>query len=176
MLFRSPGVPDFYQGTALWDFSLVDPDNRRPVDYTERAEMAGGGESLEALVRSWQSGAIKLRLAAALLHDRRDNALFYAKADYAPLTVTGGRWSKLVAFVRRSGAHRLAVLVPRLAGSGSATSVLPVGSAFWGGTNVELPAGQWRDVLGDRSLVSNGTVAVGTILESLPFAVMRMSE
>ena len=171
-----PGVPDFYQGTALWDFSLVDPDNRRPVDYGERTGIVDGGESLEQLLQTWRNGAIKLRIAAALLADRRDNALFYAKADYAALTVTGGRWSKLVAFVRRHGAQRVAVVVPRLAGSGSANSVLPVGTAYWGGTNVGLPAGQWHDVMGGRSFVSNGTVAVGTLLESLPFAVVRMSE
>ena len=171
-----PGVPDFYQGTALWDFSLVDPDNRRPVDYSERAQIAAGSESLQALLQSWQNGAIKLRVAADLLNDRRDNAVFYAKADYAPLTVTGGRWSKLVAFARRFGTKRLVVLVPRLAGGGSATSVLPVGTAYWGGTNVDLPAGQWRDVLSGNAIVSNGTVAVGTILESLPFAVMRLTE
>ena len=92
------------------------------------------------------------------------------------MTVTGGRWSKLVAFVRRQGAQQVVVVVPRLAGSGSANSVLPVGTAYWGGTNIGLPAGRWHDVLSGRSLVSNGTVGVGTILESLPFAVMRMTE
>ena len=170
-----PGVPDFYQGTALWDFSLVDPDNRRPVDYSERADMIAAGGSLETLLRAWQDGAIKLRVSGDLLRDRRDHALFYAKADYVPLTVTGGKWSKLVAFVRRFGSERLAVIVPRLAGSGSANAVMPVGAPYWGATTIDLPAGRWRDVFENRSIESSGSVAAGAVLETLPFAVMRMT-
>ena len=170
-----PGVPDFYQGTALWDFSLVDPDNRRPVDYSERAGLVAASTSLAELLATWQSGAIKLRVAGDLLHDRRGNALFYAKADYAPLTVTGGKWSKLVAFVRRFGSDRLVVVVPRLSGSGSAASTMPVGAAYWGATTIDLPAGRWRDVFEGRTIESNGSVAAGAVLETLPFAVMRMT-
>ena len=170
-----PGVPDFYQGTALWDFSLVDPDNRRPVDYSERAGIIAAGGSLETLLGQWESGAIKLRLTGDLLRDRRDHTLFYAKADYQPLTVTGGKWSKLVAFVRRFGDERLAVIVPRLSGSGSATSVLPVGATFWAATTIDLPAGQWRDVFEGRLVESDGAAAVGGLLPRLPFAVLRMT-
>ena len=170
-----PGVPDFYQGTALWDFSLVDPDNRRPVDYSERAGMIAAGEPLEALLHSWQSGAIKLRVAGDLLRDRRDNALFFTKADYVPLTVTGGKWSKAVAFMRRFGSERLVVIVPRLSGSGSATFVMPVGPGYWGPTMIDLPAGRWHDVFENRSIESNGSIAAGAVLETLPFAVMRMT-
>jgi (1->4)-alpha-D-glucan 1-alpha-D-glucosylmutase len=170
-----PGVPDFYQGTGLWDFSLVDPDNRRPVDYAEREDILADDAPLATLLRTWQDGAIKLRLAADLLRDRRENALFYARSDYAPLTVTGGKWSKLVAFVRRFGSERLVVVVPRLSGSGSGVSVMPVGQAFWGATTIDLPAGRWRDVVEGRTIESSGSVPAGTLLESLPFAVMRMT-
>jgi (1->4)-alpha-D-glucan 1-alpha-D-glucosylmutase len=89
--------------------------------------------------------------------------------------VTGGKWSKLVAFVRRFGSEHLAVLVPRLAGSASATSLLPIGTGFWGGTTIDLPKGQWRDVFEGRTVDSSGSLAVGTVLERLPFAVMRMT-
>ena len=170
-----PGVPDFYQGTGLWDFSLVDPDNRRPVDYAERAGMVAADAPLTTLLRSWHDGAVKLRVVGDLLRDRRDNALFYAGADYAPLTITGGKWSKLVAFVRRFGSERLVVVVPRLAGSGSGVSVMPVGQAYWGSTTIDLPAGRWRDVFEGRTVDSSGSVPAGALLESLPFAVMRMT-
>ncbi len=168
-----PGVPDLYQGTALWDFSLVDPDNRRPVDYAERSAMLEGGESLAALLDTWQTGGIKLRLAAALLRERRDHASFYAKADYAPLTVTGPLADKVIAFSRRHREETLVVVVPRLSGNDSETALIPTG-AFWGGTAVDVPAGRWRDVFEGGTLDSTGSVAAGGLLASLPFAVLRM--
>ena len=168
-----PGVPDFYQGTALWDFSLVDPDNRRPVDYIQRGTILKDGERLADLLEGWRSGGIKLRLASDLLRERRDHALFYAKADYVPLTVTGPRSEKVIAFSRRYRDQTLVVIVPRLSGSASANAVVPTG-AFWQGTTIGMPAGRWRDVFEGGTLDSTGTVAVGEALAALPFAVLRM--
>ena len=165
-----PGVPDFYQGTGLFDFSLVDPDNRRPVDYAQRASILKDGDSLEELLAHWQDGAIKLRLASDLLRDRRENALFYAKADYAVLSASGAKADKLIAFVRRGEGRALAVVVPRLAAAS------PVGADFWGDTGVELPAGEWHDVFEGRTIASDGKVPIGVLLERLPFAVLRMAE
>ena len=132
-------------------------------------------ESLASLLDHWQDGAIKLRLPADLLVDRRDHPLFYAKADYVPLTVTGERWARLVGFSRRYRDETLVVLVPRLAGIGSASSILPVGAAFWGATAVDLPAGRYHDIFEARSSDLQGSVRVGTLLATLPFAVLRMS-
>ena len=147
-----PGVPDFYQGTALWDFSLVDPDNRRPVDYSERMGMVAAETPLRDLLADWQSGAIKLRVSGDLLRERRDNAFFYAKADYTPLTVTGGKWSKLIAFVRRFGSERLVVIVPRLSGSGSAASTDAGGGPPTGARRRSTcRAGRWHDVFEGRT-------------------------
>ena len=171
-----PGVPDFYQGTALWDFSLVDPDNRRPVDYRERTDLLKDGELLESLLGHWQDGAVKLRLANDILRDRRENAAFYAEADYRQLTLTGEKWSRLVAFSRQRQKEMLAVIVPRLSGSGSAKSAMPSGTAYWGSTTIDLPAGRWRDIFEDRVIVSQGSVAAGTLLATFPFAVLRMTE
>ena len=163
-----PGVPDFYQGTGLFDFSLVDPDNRRPVDYAERAGILKDGDRLEDLLAHWQNGAIKLRLASDLLRDRRENALFYARADYAPLSGTGAKLDKLVAFIRRAEGQAMAVVVPRLA------ATLPVGGDYWGETVIDLPAGEWHDALEARTIASDGKVPAARLLESLPFAVLRM--
>ena len=168
-----PGVPDFYQGTGLWDFSLVDPDNRRPVDYAQRSTILKEGDRLGDLLEGWETGGIKLRLASDLLRERRDHALFYAKADYVPLTVTGPQSEKVIAFSRRHRDQMLVVIVPRLGGSGSANAVVPTG-AFWQGTVIGMPAGRWRDVFEGGTLDSTGTVAVGAALAALPFAVLRM--
>ncbi len=169
-----PGVPDFYQGTALYDFSLVDPDNRRPVDYGERTAILDRVESLTDVLEHWPDGAVKLRLAATLLRDRRENAAFYAEADYEPLTVTGAKWTKLVAFARKQGSMMIVVLVPRLVGGGSAKAVMPIGEPYWGATTVDLPTGTWRDLFADRLHEVRGSVPVATLLGALPFAVLRM--
>ena len=171
-----PGVPDFYQGTALYDFSLVDPDNRRPVDYRERATILGHDVPLADLLGRWQDGAIKLRIATDLLRDRREHATFYAKADYTPLTVTGEKWTKLVAFERRHGREQLAVIVPRLSGSGSAKPPMPLGRAYWGATTIDLQPGSWRDVFEGQRHDIGGSVPVATLLGALPFAVLRKSD
>lgn len=170
-----PGVPDFYQGTALWDFSLVDPDNRRPVDYRERQDILRHDARPRDLLVHWQDGAIKLRLVADLLRDRRDHPLFYAKADYTPLTVTGEKWDRLIAFSRRYREHTLIVLVPRLAAAGSASATTPAGASYWGSTRVDLPTGHARDVFEDRRLDLSGSMPVAALLDDLPFAVLRMS-
>ena len=86
-----PGVPDLYQGTELWDFSLVDPDNRRPVDYAARAHILADGRPIESLFVQWQDGAIKQRVLARLLADRAARPAFYAEAGYAPLDAAGAR-------------------------------------------------------------------------------------
>ena len=169
-----PGVPDFYQGTTLYDFSLVDPDNRRPVDYGERTAILDRDERLATLLGQWQNGAIKLRVAATLLQDRRKHPTFYGGANYEALTVTGAKWTRLVAFARRQGTMMLVVLVPRLAGSGSAKAAMPVGETYWGSTTVDMPAGTWRDLFEDRVHEVRGSMAVGKLLDTLPFAVLRM--
>ena len=168
-----PGVPDFYQGTALWDFSLVDPDNRRPVDYTERVEALNDGETLTHVLARWKDGAIKLRLSSALLQDRRSHAVFYAKAGYQQLGVTGPRWANVIAFARRHQQAWLVVIVPRLSGGGAASATMPVGAGYWGPTSVDLPAGTWVDLFEGRRHQSNGAISLGALCETLPFAVLR---
>ncbi len=169
-------MPDFYQGTNLWDFSLVDPDNRRPVTYDERTAILAEDRPLVDLLAQWQSGGIKLRLAADLLRDRRDHAAFYAGADYVPLTVTGAKWANVVAFARRHASETLVVIVPRLSGIGSASSLMPTGSSYWGNTKIDLPAGRWHDIFEGKSHDTTGSTTLGVLLASLPFAVLRMSQ
>jgi (1->4)-alpha-D-glucan 1-alpha-D-glucosylmutase len=162
LLLTCPGVPDIYQGTEVWDLSLVDPDNRRPVDYDTRRRLletlAGGGA--EAAWAHAEDGGPKLWLIHRLLAHRRSHLDVYGPASgYEPLPVTGAKASHAVAFTR-SG--RLAVVVPRL----------PVRlGGDWADTVVNLPPGRWVDVLtGDQT--DGGDVAAGSLLRRFPVAVL----
>jgi (1->4)-alpha-D-glucan 1-alpha-D-glucosylmutase len=106
----SPGVPDFYQGTELWEFSLVDPDNRRPVDFHKRVQLlkylkmneAKEPESLiPELLRDWQDGAIKLYITYKALNFRKAQSDLFLQGDYIPLMTKGSNSRHVVAFARR---------------------------------------------------------------------------
>jgi (1->4)-alpha-D-glucan 1-alpha-D-glucosylmutase len=146
----APGVPDFYQGTELWDFSLVDPDNRRPVDFARRqallralAERIAAGD-LEALARElvdhWPDGRIKLyTIHRALAYRRRVPALFQA-GDYIPLSTAGSAAEHLVAYARHRATTTALIVVPRLIGALTEGGVrLPLGAEVWTDTRVILP-------------------------------------
>src|SRR5262249_11035905 len=108
-----PGVPDFYQGTELWDLSLVDPDNRRPVDFTARRhdlEAVSADRDLRALAAAWRNGRIKLALTQRLLAWRRAHADIFAYGDYRALDVGGSHRDHVIAFARTRG-EEAAILV-----------------------------------------------------------------
>ncbi|RBF42124.1 malto-oligosyltrehalose synthase, partial [Xanthomonas oryzae pv. oryzae] len=96
-----PGVPDLYQGTEGWDLSLVDPDNRRPVDYAQRQQWLQQARDFTGLLRSWRDGAVKARLTALLLQLRREHPLLFAKGDYQPLNVAVSGDAQALAFRRQ---------------------------------------------------------------------------
>ncbi|MDZ7636762.1 MAG: malto-oligosyltrehalose synthase [Bryobacterales bacterium] len=145
----APGLPDFYQGTELWNFSLVDPDNRRPVDFRLRAGILEELKHREAddqpaLVRSlcehWRDGRVKLFTTARTLDFRRAQAALFTKGEYIPLTVEGPRAANVFAFARRLHEQWCLVAVPlHLRGLLSPGGAL-VASALWDGTSVVLPA------------------------------------
>src|SRR5919112_1635978 len=163
-----PGVPDLYQGTEAWDLSLVDPDNRRPVDYGQRARSLESAEPLPALLGSWTDGRIKQHLLARLLADRAATPDLYAQGDYDPVAVTGARAANVLAFARRCGDQRLVVVAPRLFASFVAEEQAPLG-ATWEGTRIALPEGSWRDLLTDRMVKApGGECDLGNLLSNLP--------
>ena len=154
----SPGVPDFYQGTELWDFSLVDPDNRRPVDFEKRVrllEEIGSREAnapeelLKDLVSNWQDGRIKLHLIRKALNFRIAHQELFAAGDYIPLKVVGQRRDSVVAFGRRRRKDWLMVAAPRLVAGclRRQKSVLP--RANWPALKMILPSEcplRWRNI------------------------------
>jgi (1->4)-alpha-D-glucan 1-alpha-D-glucosylmutase len=149
-----PGVPDTYQGTELWDFSLVDPDNRRPVDYEKRQSLlaglqvavAGSGADRTALARELilakEDGRVKLYVTWQALTCRRDNPGLFSQGQYVPLEMTGVAGEHAFGFLRRRGEDEAVVVVPRLLTQLlSPAAVLPLGKAVWGDTSVLLPQG-----------------------------------
>jgi (1->4)-alpha-D-glucan 1-alpha-D-glucosylmutase len=151
----SPGVPDFYQGTALWDLSLVDPDNRQPVDYDTREKLSAEftpyledspAHSVEEVttavsgwLKRWEDGRIKLFVAARGLRLRRQFPEVFLEGEYIPLATTGEHADHVVAFARRHGSHVLMAAVPRLCVSlPEHRRSIPLG-AVWGNTRVVLP-------------------------------------
>jgi (1->4)-alpha-D-glucan 1-alpha-D-glucosylmutase len=122
-----PGVPDFYQGTELWDFSLVDPDNRRPVDFATREAALTAVETPDwtSLAESWRDGRIKLAWTRHLLKLRGELAEVFAKGDYQPLEVSGPHREHVIAFARRVGGDAAIVAV------GKALAPLTQGGRTW---------------------------------------------
>jgi (1->4)-alpha-D-glucan 1-alpha-D-glucosylmutase len=174
--YTAPGVPDLYQGTELWDLSLVDPDNRRPVDYDTRiaAFVQAGAGDLRGLLPGWRDGRIKLALIAALLAARRRRPELFAGGSYAPVEAAGPAAQRLLAFIRRHGEQALLVVVPRL----SAHAVTDEAT-------LQLDAGAWADTVlapeaeafaGARHLFTGGAVSdlrPGPLLGSFPVCVLE---
>ncbi|MGN6082942.1 malto-oligosyltrehalose synthase [Trinickia sp.] len=136
-----PGVPDLYQGTELWDFSLVDPDNRRPVDFGQRSAWLVDTPPSEQL-RSWRDGRVKLGVLHRALTLRAVSPALFLQGSYIPLPVTGPRARHAIAFARRHGDAYAIVVATRLASSLiSDSSDLPlVDPAAWEDTSIELPS------------------------------------
>jgi (1->4)-alpha-D-glucan 1-alpha-D-glucosylmutase len=156
----APGVPDFYQGSEIWDLSLVDPDNRRPVDFQMRASLLSQYASLtvnEVLAR-WDAGLPKLWMIAKLLRLRRERpADFAASSNYVPLMAQGTRLGNILAFLR--GDNLLAV-VPRF--------TFTIG-ADWGDTRLVLPPGPWMNVFSGAK--ASESLTPNAMFEDFPVAL-----
>ncbi len=200
-----PGVPDFYQGVECWDFNLVDPDNRRPVDFARRRRMLDELESrareglprLAAhLLRDWPDDRLKMFVTWRALQFRREHIELF-RGDYLPLAVDGPRKAQLCAFARTSGTQQAVCIVPRVASAAwsescehdqrTANAAEPRRPAadWWQGTTVSLgpeaPVG-WRHVLtGQRieaALQDNSmhVLDVSDVLRSFPVALLTPGE
>jgi len=170
----APGVPDIYQGTEIWDDSLVDPDNRRPIDYARRREMLTQIENVPAneLMQCWPDGRIKMRLTQRLLHLRRENPELFRDGIYEPINFGGAFADCAIGFVRRDRDQAIIVIVPRLS---SRVGFPPIGDR-WQDTHVVPLAGvsNLRDVFSDRKVrVEHSQLRLAVAMSQLPFAVFR---
>jgi glycogen operon protein len=176
--YCSPGVADTYQGTELWNQSLVDPDNRRPVDYGRRramlAEIArrkGEPRQLVAdLLGRYEDGAVKLYVTHVALAARRDRRDLFLRGDYEPLPGD----DHVVAFARSYGAERLVCCVPRLPlGLTKGAPAFPLGEAAWGDRALALPrAGRYRNALTGAALEARGELALAEVFADFPVALL----
>jgi (1->4)-alpha-D-glucan 1-alpha-D-glucosylmutase len=168
----APGIPDVYQGCELWDFSLVDPDNRRLPDWEQRRQLLSTviREAPEELAGNWRDGREKLFLATHLLRLRHEFPALFAEGGYAPLYGEGGRVDDhLCAFVRQHDGTTLVVAAPRL------VFRLYHGrdSADWGATVLPLPhGGLWHDVLSGRDYVDCDRLAAAELFAAFPIAAL----
>jgi malto-oligosyltrehalose synthase len=174
----TPGVPDFFQGTDLWDFSLVDPDNRRPVDFAERIlAMREAGDPVE-LASHWRDGRVKQALIARALHARGDSPALFQAGDYVPVAAIGPLADHVIAFTRSHDNRHCLVVVPRLTVrllTGDDSMVFAADA--WDGTSIELPESlvnaQWRDPFTGRVCTSDGALmAVSDLLGCFPVAML----
>ncbi|HEY1888448.1 MAG TPA: malto-oligosyltrehalose synthase [Roseiarcus sp.] len=169
----APGVPDIYQGSELWDLNLVDPDNRRPVDFPLReAAMADLAACLKApdqrlaqfkaLMDEWQNGRVKLAATALLLALRREEPELFSNGDYQPMSIEGDRSDWAFGYVRASGDRKLAVVMARHPAHRDA-------EPKWSAT-AQLPAGRWFDLF--RGQDATVGAPLHEWLRPLPFAVL----
>jgi (1->4)-alpha-D-glucan 1-alpha-D-glucosylmutase len=192
----APGVADFYQGTELWDLTLVDPDNRRPVDFDARARLlddldpllarldAGDAIAREvaALVEAWPDARIKLFLTARGLRFRRDHPDLILKGTYVPLDVDGAEPARIVGFARRHESQVLVTVVPRLttaaADAGPGGAAWPPRAGMWHDTRVLVPAAAaapgYRHLLTGEVLRPDGRGALPAddLFRSCPVALL----
>lgn len=181
----APGVPDFYQGTEFWDLSLVDPDNRRPVDFQKREtalrELQKRAEAdlsglLEELLATMADGRIKLFLIHRALGARRRDPRLFSEGEYLPLELSGSGKEHLIAFARRHEANLAVVLAPRFSAGWLDDGSLPLGREVWGKTILELPEGchsKWQDAFtGTRFSGHIKQAEIGGILERFPVALL----
>ena len=173
--FTSPGVPDIYQGNEIWDFSLVDPDNRRPIDYKVRAEMLSclSSKTPEQLLQNWPDGRIKMLLTQRVLQFRTERADLFRNGSYLPLPANGAFADCVISFARKLDRQSIIVIAPRLS---SRIGFPPIGDR-WKDTTIELPEGfpleRWRQVVtGHEFWIKNREIRIADALSILPVAIL----
>lgn len=185
----APGVPDFYQGTELWNFSLVDPDNRQAVDFRRRQELLENLKHEDAedaarltgtLSTAWRDGRIKLFTTFKTLEFRRAQAALFARGEYLPLALEGPLASHALAFARRLDVHWCVVAIPL-----QLRAVLPMGESLtqpeiWKDTAVRLPEGApraWRNVFTGEAIAADSgkelRLPISTLFGSFPVALLH---
>lgn len=189
--YTAPGVPDTYQGTELWDLSMVDPDNRRPVDYEARIlclknmkekTQTDSGKLIQELLANQADGRIKLFLTHKVLQARKENLEVFLEGDYQPLEVVGKFKDHIVAFARNyknptgsAGMRSIITIAPRFLTSLVESGQPPLGEQVWADTQLQLPSGSlstWRDAIANQTISGSGAIAIGQILQHFPVALL----
>lgn len=180
----APGVPDFYQGSELWDLNLVDPDNRRPVDFARRMalqnklnETAPGDipKLISELLITKEDGRIKHFLTSRALQARTDRAELFQRGSYLPLDVEGKFKDNVIAYARNWKKSWAICIAPRLLTSLVKEEEYPLGIQIWGDTGVSVEQGTsdlWRDALTGESIKGGRILLIGDILKCFPVSLL----
>ncbi len=189
----APGVPDFYQGMEQWEFSLVDPDNRRPVDFAQRMQRLGElkrrynedcAALLAELVANWPDGRIKLFTTWRALSFRRERRELFLDGEYLPLAGRGKAADHVCAFARRYGEQYAVVVAPRQLSLLISPEQPPLGYPVWGRSLIELPSGaprRWRNILTGELLTAatrrrKRTLRLSNVFATFPVALLASDE
>jgi (1->4)-alpha-D-glucan 1-alpha-D-glucosylmutase len=170
----APGIPDFYQGCESWAFTLVDPDNRRPVDYKARQCALTRLDSPAALLASWRDGRIKLAVTQAGLKLRAEFPALFVDGAYVPVRVEGTCADLVIAFIRRHNEQAALFVITRWVARLVSPDELPVGH-FWQDTRLCLEPGMveaWRDALTGHIHQHRTELPVSELLSQTPFAML----
>jgi (1->4)-alpha-D-glucan 1-alpha-D-glucosylmutase len=178
----SPGVPDFFQGTELWSLTLVDPDNRLPVDYARRIsllkQVIQNHEKpgfLSDLIASVQDGRIKLFLTWKLLNARKQHRNLFKDGSYIPLPAEGEFSENVVAFAREENADWAIAIAPRFYTALVEEGQFPLGEQVWRSTSVKLPEGapqDWEDAITGLKISAKDELRLGAVLSDFPVALL----
>lgn len=186
----APGVPDFYQGSELWDLRLVDPDNRGPVDFERRVRLleemeqrSSGDEPgfIQELLANWKDGKIKLFLTARLLNFRKRHSQLFQQGEYVPIRALGKKSEHVISFSRHRGKDWALVIAPRFMAALTGGKGMPIGEKAWGKTRLILPAEAptaWQNILTNEALIAarargRAELRLAYMLSSFPIAVLR---
>ena len=185
--YTAPGVPDTYQGTEFWDLSMVDPDNRRPVDYEQRISVlkdikqksqTDNLKLIDELMSTKKNGKIKLFITHKVLQARKEQLEVFQKGEYLPLEVVGKFKDHIVAFARSFENTTVIAIAPRFLTSLIAPDENPLGEKVWADTQLQLPQGfssSWQDIFTGQTLTGNGTIAIAQVLQHFPVALLLNS-
>jgi (1->4)-alpha-D-glucan 1-alpha-D-glucosylmutase len=179
-----PGVPDFYQGTELWDLTLVDPDNRRPVDFKKRLKLLNEIKSqwkknksalFTHLLQHPEDGKIKLFTIVQALKARHEYQDLFQRGDYQKLPVNGSLTSHIVTFMRTWNEQSAIVIAPRFLTKLIKEDEYPLGEQVWHETRISLPTGPsavWKDALSGQEIQGENTLWIRDILNVFPVALL----
>lgn len=176
-----PGVPDLYQGAEFWDFSLVDPDNRRPVDFNARQQALNTPPGTDQLLTHWHDGRIKQALIGQVLGLRSAQPELFRHGSYTPLEVLGQHADRVVAFSREHQGKQLVVVVPRWSHALLENGVQPlIPAQVWGDTRVKLPFAastqNWKGLFQTGAVTPNKELLISTALGEFPVNVFINSD
>jgi (1->4)-alpha-D-glucan 1-alpha-D-glucosylmutase len=172
----SPGIPDVYRGTEVWDLSLADPDNRRPVDFSSRITMLDALKKQtnpRDLLKRLPDGRLKMFVTSRLLGFRRAHSRLFLEGEYIPLHVSGTRSNHIIAFARRLHDQWCLVAVPRLCASLTRAGSPPIGEKVWHDTQIELPPeipAHGKDVFSGKDVSMR---VAANLFGALPVAVVE---